>query len=406
MPKDLRLLEIGKTGINFNYGYVHEDFLTELHGSRGVKIFREMSDNDTIVGSCLFAIKQILREARWEVRPGDADVAECKKDAEFLKKNILFMTHSWTDFIVETLSMLTYGWSYFEQVFKREPNGDIVWKKLAHRKQSSLDKWDFDDVGEVLGMYQRPAPNYGLVYLPLKKSLLFRTEPAGNNPEGRSILRTAYKAWYYKKNIEEIEGVGIERDLAGLPMLTPPPEFKIESEDAETQTAISWAKKLISTIRRDEQDGILIPHGWKFELVGSPGTRQFDTTEVINRYNKEIAVTVLAQFVMLGMERTGSYALAKEQTNMFLLCLEGWMDTIASTFNRQAVPTLFGFNGISSKDRPLPYVVHTNIHQYNLRDLAYYVNTLANIDGLVIDEDVQNYLKNYARLSEFRDVKK
>lgn len=399
-------MEVGKTGIRFSYGYVYEDFLTSLQGTRGIKVFREMSDNDAVIGSCLHAIKQILREARWEVRAGDSGVAECKKDAEFLERNILSMTHSWTDFVVEILSMLIYGWSYFEQVFKRDYNGDIVWEKLAHRKQSSMEKWELDDVGEVLGLYQRPAPDYKLVYLPLKKGILFRTEPAGNNPEGRSILRNAYRSYYFKKNIEEIEGIGIERDLAGLPMLTPPPEFKIESEDIETKTAIDWAKKLVSSIRRDEQDGILKPHGWDFELVASPGKRQFDTSEIINRYNKQISVTVLAQFVMLGMERTGSYALAKEQTDLFYMCLEGWADTMASTFNRHAIPTLFGLNGISSKDRPLPYMVHTNIHRYNLRDLAYFVSTLANVEGLVIDEDVQNYLKQYARLSEFREVKK
>ena len=402
----MRKLEIGKSGIRWSSGYIYEDFLTSLQGTQGVKVFREMSDNDAIVGACLYAIKQILREARWDVRAGDDSVAECKKDAEFLEKNLFSMTHSWTEFVTETLSMLIYGWSYFEQVFKRDSNGDIVWKKLAHRKQSSMERWEIDDVGEVQGLYQRPAPDYRLIYLPLSKSILFRTELAGNNPEGRSILRNAYRSWYYKKNIEEIEGIGIERDLAGIPMLTPPPEFKIESDDIETQMAVAWAKKLVSSIRRDEQDGILIPSGWKFELLPSPGKRQFNTTEVINRYNKEMAVTVLAQFVMLGMERTGSYALAKEQTDMFYLCLEGFADTIASTFNRHAIPTLFGLNGVSIKDRPLPYMVHTNVHHYNLRDLAYYVSTLAGVEGLVLDDGIRNYLKQYARLSEFREVKK
>lgn len=404
--KNLRRTEIGKTGIQWSYGYVQEDFLTELRGSRGVKVFREMSDNDAIIGSCLFAIKQILREARWAVKPGDEKVAECKKDAKFLEDNLASMTHSWSEFVSDVLSMLPYGWSYFEQVFKGRRDGSVVWKKIAHRKQSSMEKWEIDDVGEVQGLWQRPAPDYKSFYLPLKKSILFRTESAGNNPEGRSILRNAYRSWYFKKNIEEIEGIGIERDLAGLPMLTPPQEFNMQSEDQETQDAIEWSKKLISSVRRDEQDGIFLPYGWEFSLLSSSGQRQFDTTEVINRYNKQIAVTVLAQFVMLGMERTGSYALAKEQTDMFYLTLEGWMDSITSVFNRHAIPTLFGLNGISADMRPLPYMVHTSIHRYNLRDLAYYVSTLANVDGLVIDEDIKTYLKQYARLSEFREVKK
>lgn len=399
-------LEVGKTGIKFNYGYVSEEFLTVLQGSRGIKIFREMSDNDSIVGACLHAIKQILRESRWTVKPGDENVAECKKDAQFLEDSMSGMTQSWSDFISNTLSMLAYGWSYFEQVFQRQQDGSVIWKKLAHRKQSSMERWEIDDVGEVQGLWQRPAPDYRLVYLPMVKSLLFRTESAGNNPEGRSILRNAYRSWYFKKNIEEIEGIGIERDLAGLPILKPPENFKIDGDDTETKNALAWAKKLVASVRRDEQDGIILPFGWEFELLGSPGQRQFDTTTVINRYNKEIAVTVLAQFIMLGMERTGSYALAKEQTDMFYLCLEGWADAIGSTFNRHAVPTLFGLNGVSKEMRPLPYIVHTNIHKYSLKDLASYVSSLAKNNCLVVDEDLKAYLKRYARLYEYSEKKK
>lgn len=399
-------LEVGRSGIKTSYGYIQEEFLATLQGSRGIKIYCEMSNNDSIIGACLHAIKQILREARWTVKPGDESDANCKQDAEFLEKNMSDMVHPWSDFISNTLSMLVYGWSFFEQVFQLQKDGSVTWKKLAHRKQASMERWELDDVGEVLGLWQRAAPDYRLVYLPMTKALLFRTESAGNNPEGRSILRNAYRAWFFKKTIEEIEGIGIERDLAGLPILTPPENFKIDSDDKETKGALAWAKSLVASIRRDEQDGIILPFGWDFKLLGSPGQRQFDTTTVINRYNKEIAVTVLAQFIMLGMERTGSYALAKEQTDIFYLCLEGWADAIGSVFNRNAIPTLFGLNGISKDMRPLPYIVHTNIHRYNLKDIAAYVSSLAQHECLVVDDDLKQYLKRYARLSEFKEVQR
>jgi hypothetical protein len=63
------------------------------------------------------------------------------------------------------------------------------------------------------------------VFIPIEKMLLFRTTVQRNNPEGRSMLRTAYRPWRNKKRIEEIEGVGIERDLAGLPMARIPGKF-------------------------------------------------------------------------------------------------------------------------------------------------------------------------------------
>ena len=60
--------------------------------------------------------------------------------------------------------------------------------------------------------------------IPRAKCLLFRPTAYKSNPEGRSILRTAYRPWYNLTQIENIEGIGIERDLAGLPVVKVPPE--------------------------------------------------------------------------------------------------------------------------------------------------------------------------------------
>jgi len=405
MPrKPYNALEIGKTGTKRSYGFIYDEFLSSLQGSGGIKTFREMRENDPILGACLHAITQIIREARWDVRPAD-DSAQARKDADFLVENMMSMEQSWGEFIAESLSFLTYGFSLFEQVYERRPDGRIYWRKFAPRVQQAHEKWEIDDVGDTIGFWQRPAPDYKEFYIPINKCIHFRTEPNGANPEGRSILRNAYRPWYFKKTVEEIEGIGIERDLAGMPMLTLPEGVDPNSDDAEVTAMIAAAKRLITNIRRDEQDGLLLPFGWEFKLVSSEGQRQFNTVEVINRYNKEMSVTVLAQFVMLGMERTGSYALAKEQTDMFYLCLEGWTDMVATTINRQAVRKLFGLNGVSER---LPYVVHTPVHRYTLKDVADYVSKLSGekVNALDIDDGVRAYLKRYGRLDEFSEVRK
>lgn len=393
--------EIGKSGVRWYYpGVIYDDFLIILRDKQGIKVFREMSDNDPVIGACLFAMKQILREAKWSAKPKNGK-PQAKRAAKFLKENMTGMKFSWNDTINEILSMLAYGWSFHEIVYTRRADNMLVWKKLPIRLQTSYDRWKLGDNGQVIGMWQQPAPNYEYRYIPLKKALLFRPELAGDNPMGRSILRNAYRPWYFKKHIEETEAIGVERDLAGVSVLTPPEKFTWDENDPDVQAALRWAKKLLRNIRRDEQDGILKPYGWEFELIGSPGKRQFETTPIINRYSKEIAMSVLAQFILLGMERTGSYALSKDITQMFYICLEGWMDCIRDVFNKYAVPKLFAINEI---DDPLPHVTHTNIRSYSLKDLADYVNKLVNAEVLTIDNELKDYLKNYARLREYEDV--
>jgi hypothetical protein len=400
--KGYNQLEIGRTGVKHSYGYMQEEFLSVLQGKNGIKVYKEMSDNDPIIGAFMHAIKQIFREARWEVKsPKGAST----KDEDLLRDAMYEMEHSWNDFISDAITFAIYGWSWFEQVFFRDEFGRFRWSKLAFRAQDSLERWEIDEYGETLGMYQRPAPNYTEYYIPKAKSIHFVTEHAGGNPESRSILRNAYRPYYFKRIIEEIEGIGIERDLTGLPHLTLPEGLDMQDDDPKVTEAINAAKRILTNIRRDEQDGILTPHGWEFELISSPGQRQFDTVSVINRYNKEIAVTVLAQFIMLGMERTGSYALAEEQTDMFYLCLEGWLDSLATAFNRQAVPLLYTLNGVTNKQY-MPYIVHTPIRRFTLKEFAEYVNKLSGVDAITVDDETRNFFKRYARIEEYAERRK
>lgn len=71
---------------------------------------------------------------------------------------------------------------------------------------------------------------------------------------------------------------------------------------------------MVKNLRRNESEGLVLPHGYEAELLSTGGTRQFDTNAIINRYDTKIAQTVLADFIMLGHEKTGSFALSSDKT--------------------------------------------------------------------------------------------
>ena len=48
--------EIGRIGQRRYGGVIYEEFLHELRGKRGIEAYREMSENDDVVGAILFAI--------------------------------------------------------------------------------------------------------------------------------------------------------------------------------------------------------------------------------------------------------------------------------------------------------------------------------------------------------------
>jgi len=381
------LSEIGHSGLSETGGLIREDFLRDLQGRSGQKVFKEMSLNDSVIGAIMFAATMLIRQASWTVKPVSEDKADTDL-SEFVNSCRDDMSMTWPDVMAEVLSMLTYGWSVLEQVYKKRggyirnsgdtskfSDGRIGWKKLPLRSQDSLDRWIFDEKGGLRGMTQRTVTGK-MAVIPIEKMLLFRTTSAKNNPEGISAIRNAYRAWYFKKRIEEIEGIGIERDLAGLPVLTTPEDVDIwnpNDQDAIATKAV--AEKIVQSIRRDEQEGVLLPFGWKLELMASAGKKSIDTNTVIARYNTVIAMTVLADFIILGHNnRYGSFALASSKTHMFSVAIGGWLDAVADVFNRYAIPRLLEINGISV-ERP-PTLVHGDVEVPDLAELGNYISKL------------------------------
>lgn len=396
--------EIGRVGAKRYGGTFHEEFLPELSGQLGIKVYQEMASNDATVGAILFAIKMLCRQADWSVLP--ATSKECdQKAADFVESCLHDMSNTWTDTLSEILSFLVYGWSLVEIVYKRRmgrkkdprleskyDDGKIGWQKLPIRAQESLYEWEYDEQDNLVGFKQMPAPNYEIIRIPSEKFMLFRTESSKDNPEGKSILRNAYRSWYYKKRIEEIEGIGIERDLAGFPVLIAPEGVDIWNE-AET---FAKCNDFVKNIRRDALEGFVMPAGWELKLLSTGGKRQFDTTQIITRYDQNIARTVLADFIFLGSNNVGSWALSSDKTALFAVAIGAFLDTICETFNRQAIPRLIELNKL--KVTSYPKLTHGDIETQDLEQLGNFLKEMCSLGLITPDEVLEEYLRTQANL--------
>lgn len=403
--------EIGSTGLNRLGGNIYEEFLPQLRWPRAAKIYQEMESNDPVVGAVLFVCEQLIRRVSWRVEGSTPEANE------FIKSCLGDMSTTWEDTIGEIVSMLVYGFSWHEEVYKkregfnRNPtknskydDGRIGWRRLAGRAQNTIEQWKFDEDGGIMGAVQIAPPHYNAVVIPMEKSLLFRTRARYNNPEGRSLLRNAYRPWYFKKHIEEIEGIGIERDLAGLPTLIPPEGVDIwNPNDQMARQMKQQAEVLVRNIRRDQNEGVVLPHGWELTLMTTGGRRQFDTNAVINRYDQRIAATLLADIVMLGADKVGSFALATTKQGLLAASLEVVVHGISEIFNRHAIPRLFRLNAFPGLTE-YPRLVPGQIITPSLTELARYLQVLAGSNmPLFPDTDLEQHLRALAGLPELTE---
>lgn len=410
-----------RSGVHGNGSIFMEEFLPELQGIRAVQAYTEMMDNDATIGGVWFAIEMLIRKTDFHIEPG-GDNAKDKEAAEFIESCLNDMERTWAETLSEILSFLPFGWSLHEICYKRRmgktnhrltnskySDGLIGWRKLAPRAQDTLFGWEYEDgTDDLVGMTQQPSPDYEKVTIPMDKALHFRTRSWKDNPEGQSIFRRAYRPWYMKKRLEEIEGYGMERDLAGFPVLYAPADMDIfNSDDPDMIRMLDYAQNLVSGIKRDALEGVVLQQGtpdmpgWKLELLASSGKRQFDTNAIIDRWDKRIATSVLADFVLLGQQQVGSFALADSKTKIFALAIGAYLDIICEVFNNQGIPRLIDLNGDHFKGKTdYPKMVHGDIEDVDLVQFATYIEKMVGAGVLTPDEELEKEIRRVGNLPE------
>lgn len=420
---DLR--ELGTYGYQHSGGAVTDEFLAQLQGIRGIRTWREMADNDPVIGAMLFALERLILNLKWHVDPfKDAEgnsTDEDKKTAQFVESCMEDMEDSWDGTVSQILSFLVYGWSFCEIVYKRRGgldtrdkskrsrynDGKIGWRKIPNRAQETLFDWLIDENGDVLAMRQMdPSATKGMVVIPMEKALLFRTTSARNSPEGRSVLRNAYRPWRFKKTIEEIEAIGIERDLAGLPVAYVPPSMLSSTATSDEISARTAIQNLVRGIKRNQNEGILFPLAfdeagremYRLSLLSSAGNRQFNTDAVVSRYDQRITMTILADFILLGHEKVGSFALGASKIDLFMTAISQMTAQISDVFNREAVPRLLKVNGMDTERCPKMRV--EELQSQDLTVLGDFLSKMAQAGALQVDSGLDQFVRDLVGLPD------
>lgn len=368
-------VEVGQVGTFDLDGYIRDDIVPELSGSHGRRVYQKMRADST-VSAIIFAIEMMLRRVDWKCIPADPEDPKSIEYAEFFDSLRKDMYQTWEHFISNCLSMLVYGWSYFEIVGKRrlgdtaDPPSkydDGMWgiHKLAFRAQDSLDKWQLNDQGEVTGMIQQIywGPHSGTHTIPLKKALHFRAGYWKDSPEGISPLRGAYTPWLLLQGINRAEAYGIERELNGLPIMKIPADvLKAAKEgDADAINSVRSYTQIVRDVRLNKQAGVILPSDryenadgtltaheqYDFSLLSSNGTRAINVQAAAERHQVSIARCVLADFLMLGTSsRSGSQALGQSRFQFFADAADGWNQGIAEVLNEHLIPRVGKMNGM------------------------------------------------------------
>lgn len=409
-------------------GLVTDEFLPPLKTFRGKKTLRQMTDNCPTIGSVLFAINNIFRSVEWTVNlPQELQGEEIAEERRAYFEQALFQDigdpddmdtwSSWDDFIQNALTMLPWGHSEINPVFKKRDDGLVGVAEFILIAQESLYEWDIDEPsGKIKGLWQQ-HPNGGMadIYVPREQFIHFKASPFKGSPEGRSILRTSYKPWVRRENLQTTEAILAERGT-GFPVVTA--DSSIREESLGVGPAAEAAKKTVKeleslpkNVRQNSQSGMVLWTDYfrnadgtlsnipkvKFDFAPVGNANRVDLDRAITRYDMAIARSMLAQFIFNGSGETGSRAMDESQQGLFLQAINGWLETLAGVINRQLVAKMAKMNGWD--DEFLPFVSYVSLDKANLTEIGAFIRDLSQSGaGIFPNQEITEYLLSLAGL--------
>lgn len=364
--------EIGALGLPIWAGRLSLDTNIRLRGPKAMQIYRQMLLDEPACAALRTAILTLFRTDA-QVQPG-GDSAQDIEAAALVESCLYDMRDSLPTTLRQMAGMIFYGFGVHELVYKRRPDGRVGWAAWALRRPETLDRWELDNKGQVVGFTQRPAPDYVLRTIPLSKCIHLVADDSEGSPEGVSWLRGMYRYWYMVTQFELLMGIALERFGTGMPVFSRTdenPSVKL------TQAQVDALGEIAAGLRQNEYAYVIEPSGIRFRFEPSPGLDATVYLDAIQRYRVWMLATALAEFIALGTGDTGSWALGKSKIDLFLRALTGFQDRLTDAINRQAIPRLLRYNGIELETPPT--ITLPAVREYDLANLGAFAKTLSEI---------------------------
>lgn len=387
-PNQPTQVQLG-TGLSVWKGIIAEEYLPQLSPwSLAFRVYREMSD-DVVVGALLESIKTPLLASPFDVIAG-TNSTEDQKAKEFIEKDFFrTLDTEWPAHVQEMLEFLDYGFSLSEKVLEKRSDGRLHLRSLVPIGQETLDHWgEVDPFGAVSTFVQKREvgkPNSGAI-APMDKLLHFKFKGRKRNPEGRSLLRSLYRPWYFKKNLEALEAIGAERDVGNAPVAT------LKEGIRYTDSQITALGKALEGFRMDESVYVIAPAGVTIQAYGG-GNKVYDIRAMIRDWQHLIRQRFFADFLSLGSEQVGTQALAKEMTTFFGLALRSIQEIMLAVWNRQLIPWIFAWNNWAPVSGELPRLEWLRPEDSNLQSLAQAYQMLIEAGIIDIDDAIKKRVR-------------
>ncbi|WP_422460969.1 phage portal protein family protein [Endozoicomonas sp. ALB115] len=343
------------SGLHIFSGYIAENTdydVPELNSLKTRCHYMKKMTRSGWVAAMIHANKNILRSSDWSVKPAD-DSDEAKAVHQFVMECFDDMDSDF-DLILDQIidDRLTYGFGmvvpayklrrgdkFEEPIFNSQYNDKrFGWRHMTTIKPSSLLQWDIPDAGTFGGTLRgivQQLINGQTSYIPRERFAIYNG--SDRNPEGKSILEPAFKDWWSADRLSQLQLVGLEKDLSGLPVGRIPEEYLKKNATEDQKALTMYMKNIVSQMRRNHLSGMLLPsttgEDGKYlidvTLMGSPGSgKETFSMDLLREFKASALSSALLDFLSIGQNgNSGSYNLASTRSQLWSKSIQVYLNS-------------------------------------------------------------------------------
>ena len=240
-------------------------------------------------------------------------------------------------------------------------------------------------------------PNASNVNIPASELTYYRLQAEGDNWTGRSLLRQAYKPWFYKSHFERLDAIGQERKAVGVPIIYPP-----QSADDVTRTKV---EEVVANLHVNEVGYLMMPgpkagtggtdasEGWWVDVIKFDSSSGDTIQASISAMKEAIAAAFLADFLELGHHQVGARATAQVQEDPFLTAVTALATEIKAPgdelVRRVALLNVPGIEGV-------PRLKFALSDAASLTEISTFAAGLIAAGAMTVDPELEDYFRERA----------
>jgi hypothetical protein len=390
---------IGGSGTIIQSGHISgEEYNRQLVGVAGLRIFDIMRRSDTTIRRTLQICKlPILASTKDVVPGGDSDEAAFR--ARYVKRELMERNVKYKSFERECLSFFDFGHFVAEKTYELttfEGRTLIGIKSLDSRKQTSIYAWETPDKKPGITQILITKPMVGI---PREKLLVMTHDQEGENYEGTSLLRSAYKDWNIKDKLVIMNAIALEKLANGVPTL------KKDGTVNVTPAEIAKVRAALRSLYANEEGFLEIPAGLIVEMLDLKASSNKDVLPTIQYHDRQIVGSVLAQFTELGSQKGsgGAHALSSDQTKLFMKSEEAADQIIVDAINEDLIKQICDLNWSDNDTVGYPKLVGGQISDEDVTVMADAVDKLMTAGALTAGIEIEQHLRKTMHLPEMTE---